>query len=73
VEGVKLDGSAGGALLGGVCALVPSLTLLDRDEAKFPSGDRACGMACGIVFSKSSARNNVENVRLASSARSLSV
>lgn len=56
-------------LLGGVWDLVPSCTFDVRaDIGKLCSGDIVGGVAWGIEFSKSSARSNVENVRLASSA-----
>lgn len=69
MDGVKLDGKDGGALLGGVCARVPSFTLVVREDCgKLLSGDNVGGVACGIVFSKSSALSRVEKVRFASSA-----
>ena len=54
---------------GGVLALEGSLIVVECVEGgNVGSGDKEGGVACGIVFSKSSVRSTVEKVRFASSA-----
>lgn len=67
---MKLEGRDGGGLLGGVWDLVPLWVCVECAEpGKLASGDIVCGVACGMVFSKSSALNTRENLSFASSAR----
>ena len=71
VDGVMLAGGKDDdeALVGGVLDLVGSLMVVESvEEGKVGSGDKAGGVGCGIVVSKSSERSKVEKVRLASSA-----
>ena len=56
-------------LLGGVWDLVGSLIVVECEAgSNVGSGERFGGVGCGIVVSKSSDLNKVENVRFASSA-----
>ena len=70
VDGVRLVGSEeDDPFIGGVRDLDGSFIMVECvDGGNVGSGDSAGGVGWGILRSKSSERNKVENVRLASSA-----